>query len=288
MATLDGGATEERAEEHRAEGDCAEEQPTQESAPEESPAEERAEECTQERTAADAVPGVAEPSSGVAVPYCTGQRLAPLCPWLLRHCHGASCEPLMAHDPAERTVEFCQFATIGAPSYCANRPTSAEKVLYYELEILQDLAAPLSFACAGFDSTRVGADAGAPRLVGGGVGDDDESWGVDGVRSLAWHGGGYGRRWGCQWAVGDVISLAANVDVGKIAVAKNGAWFSEAGGVIFMHERIKESEGAVFPCLTAAAGRRLRYNLDGASHGPFRFGPPPSGVWEGVPLLVET
>lgn len=283
MKALDGGLAKERSEEPQVDGECTEErsalaaEPAADSEVEDSDSDASPEESAQEVTAAEAPPPAVAPSSGLKV--------APLCPWLLRHCHGTGCEPLMAHDPAERTVEFCQFATIGAPTYCARRPNS---VLYYELEILQDLAAPLSFACAGFDSTRVGADAGAPRLVGGGVGDDEESWGVDGVRSLAWHGGGYGRKWGCQWAAGDVISLAANVDVGKIAVAKNGAWFSEAGGVIFMHDRIKESEGSVFPCMTAAAGRRLRYNLDGASHGPFRFGPPPSGVWEGVPLLPGT
>ncbi len=35
--------------------------------------------------------------------------------------------------------------------------------------------------------------------------------------------------WPCSWAVGDVIGLAANLDLGKIAVSKNGSWEDPPG-----------------------------------------------------------
>merc|ERR1712039_512079 len=114
---------------------------------------------------------------------------------------------------------------------------------------------------------------------GDGVGDDTESWGLDGIRKQAWHDGCKG--WACGWSAGDVIGFAANVDLGKIAVAKNGDWSSDGCGVVFPDEKIK---AGVYPCMTGGAFALL-YNLDGSTHGEFRHGPPADDMWNVRSLL---
>ena len=76
-----------------------------------------------------------------------------------------------------------------------------------------------------------------------------------------------------DWVAGDVVSLAANVDAGKIAVAKNGgAW-----DIVFDDDAIKRG---VYPAFSFGVGGSVRYNLDGAAHGAFRHEPPPPSTWE--------
>merc|ERR550532_3150818 len=113
--------------------------------------------------------------------------------------------------------------------------------------------------------------------TGEGVGDDGNSWGFDGSRKMKWHAGC--QPWNCSWSASDVIGLAANVDVGKIAISKNGVWTEPPLGVMFESESIKEG---VYPCLTGG-GIKLRYNLDAAVHGAFKHAPPPSDIWDRAP-----
>ena len=69
-----------------------------------------------------------------------------------------------------------------------------------------------------------------------------------------------------------MIGLAANVDLGKIAISKNGKWAGEACGVVFEDEAIK---AGVFPYMSAG-GYTIRY-----SFADFKHGAPPLGadVW---------
>merc|ERR1711972_127714 len=165
-------------------------------------------------------------------------------------------------EPKSREVRFKMFSTVGAPDSMVK-----SGVLYYEVEMLPSQGIPqLGFASGEFQT-------GIDECQGDGVGDDGESWGLDGIRQLAWHGGG--KAWPCEWSAGDIIGLAANVDLGKIAVAKNGDWSSDGCGAVFDSEKIKTG---VYPCLTGAAFG-LRYNLDGSTHGAFRYGPPPQDTW---------
>jgi thiol-disulfide isomerase/thioredoxin len=164
----------------------------------------------------------------------------------------------LSHDLVDRTVSGNEFATIGAPNLLATAG-----VIYYEIEVVSSRGVPqIGFAGSSF--------APCDQRTGEGVGDDAESWGFDGTRKLAWFEGGTG--WDVEWANGDVIGFAANIEEGKIAVSKNGAWEPSPLGVFFTNEAIKSG---VYPCMTLQ-GYTVRYNLDGSGHGPFKHGPPTS------------
>ena len=85
-----------------------------------------------------------------------------------------------------------------------------------------------------------------------------------------WHDGA--RDWAGSWSEGDVIGLAANVDIGKVAVAKNGCWSGEGLGVVFEDAKIMSG---VYPALSVTKGE-LRYCFS----APFSFGPPEPNVWQ--------
>ena len=81
-------------------------------------------------------------------------------------------------------------------------------------------------------------------------------------------------RWTCKpWAAGDVIGLAANVGLGKVAVSRNGDWCERGCGVVFSDRAIR---GGVYPALSIQR-HPLRYAF--AADG-FRHAPPPAEVWE--------
>jgi nucleoredoxin len=168
------------------------------------------------------------------------------------------------HDATARTIKFFEFATIGTPDSLAKSGT-----VYYELEILESEGIPqVGFASPDFE---IGVD----TQTGEGVGDDKLSWGFDGVRQLAWFDGD--KSWPCEWQVGDVLGFAAHIDVGKIAVSKNGVWSETPLGVFFSHEIIKSG---VYPCLTGGHGYKLRYNLNGTTHGNYKYDLPTSQLWD--------
>eukprot|EP00441_Pelagodinium_beii_P027855 CAMPEP_0197654422 /NCGR_PEP_ID=MMETSP1338-20131121/38838_1 /TAXON_ID=43686 ORGANISM="Pelagodinium beii, Strain RCC1491" /NCGR_SAMPLE_ID=MMETSP1338 /ASSEMBLY_ACC=CAM_ASM_000754 /LENGTH=706 /DNA_ID=CAMNT_0043229865 /DNA_START=72 /DNA_END=2189 /DNA_ORIENTATION=- len=165
------------------------------------------------------------------------------------------------HDVATKTVMLKSFPTLGAPELLVKSGT-----LYYEIEILESEGIPqCGFAGIGFDTSD--------DYSGDGVGDDTKSWGFDGVRGARWNGGS--AEWPCSWKTGDIIGFAANIDLGKIAISKNGSWTDSPNGLVFKNPQIKEG---VYPAFTGS-GYNLRYNLDGDKHGPFAHAPPPSHVW---------
>lgn len=176
----------------------------------------------------------------------------------------------LTHDVSARRIAFQGFATAGAPDI---RATSG--VLYYEIAVEASEGIPqFGFALDCFERQD--------GYTGEGVGDDNTSWGADGVRNLLWHGAET-TPWQSSWAVGDVVGFAANIDKGAIAVSKNGSWSADCQGLIFKDDKIKEG---VYPCLTGS-GYTIVYNLDGDKHGTFKHGPPPPELWDGdVPDFV--
>lgn len=166
-------------------------------------------------------------------------------------------------DVEQCCVEFQSFGTVGAPNW----PTPPGGVIYYEIEVLAAEGIPqFGFATSEFKAED--------DYSGDGVGDDNDSWGVDGTRNVKWHGGET-TAWGCSWATGDIIGIAANVATGKMAVSKNGSWSDEPCGVVFEHDGLK---AGIYPALTAS-GYKVRYNFDGQVHGPYAHGPPPESFW---------
>jgi thiol-disulfide isomerase/thioredoxin len=167
----------------------------------------------------------------------------------------------MQHEVANRSIQFNEFATIGAPE-----SLTTSGVSYYEIEVCETGGIPqIGFAAPAFET--------CDSYTGAGVGDDKVSWGFDGTRQVAWFGGSVS--WNCEWAVGDVIGFAANVDLGKVAVSKNGNWTEAPQGVFFENDLIKSG---VYPCLTGA-GYKVRYNLNGTTHGPYKYSAPSAEEW---------
>ena len=64
---------------------------------------------------------------------------------------------------------------------------------------------------------------------GEGVGDDENSWAIDGVRHLAWHQGP--GAFDFTWSTGDVIGIAADFINGSLHFARNGNWVVAFEGV---------------------------------------------------------
>merc|ERR1712014_396279 len=96
---------------------------------------------------------------------------------------------------------------------------------YYEVKIGKDLQTPQF----GWATNRF--QEGPPDEYLDGVGDDAESWGVDGLRFKMWHGDAQdGRRlgWPRKWEEGDIIGLAIDIDAGVMQFSLNGDWIEEA------------------------------------------------------------
>ena len=170
----------------------------------------------------------------------------------------------VSYDFNARTIRFLGFPTVGAPESLAE-----SGILYYEFEIVGGLfEAQMGFATRDF---AIGVD----ERTDEGVGDDAHSWGVDGSRGLLWCDGSHpdhNSTWPCQWSVGDVIGLAHNVDLGKVAVSKNGNWSREDGcGVVLEGDVFKV---AVYPAMSASSG-----TVSHCLSAPFKHGPPEPAVW---------
>eukprot|EP00937_MAST-01D_sp_MAST-1D-sp2_P000642 g642.t1 len=107
-----------------------------------------------------------------------------------------------------------------------------------------------------------------------GVGDDTSSWGVDGVRVKAWHGGP--KSFGKEWKDGDVIGVAADLEpptpdaapANTLRFSHNGSW-DEPMGAAF--ERISYVHG-IRPALTLGRNFACEVNF---GEKPFVHAPPP-------------
>jgi len=159
----------------------------------------------------------------------------------------------------------CCFPTFGAPD-----KLTTSGVLYYEIEVIQAHGFP-QFGFASKDSIPL-----SELATGEGVGDNDNSWAVDGMRGRLWHNGDE-TEWKGIWMEGSVLGLAANVDTGMVAVSKDGSWGEddETGfGLVFCNEAIRDG---VFPAFTASR-HTVRYRFQGDD--TLQYGPPTETIWE--------
>lgn len=107
-----------------------------------------------------------------------------------------------------------------------------------------------------------------------GVGDNMESCGFDGARRRMYYLEEE-VEWPCSWKLGDVICMAANVDLGKVAVARNGSWKEAGCGVLLAGDEFKMP---VYPAFSMLQGE-LRYCIE----APFKYSPPGADIWEHTP-----
>ena len=111
------------------------------------------------------------------------------------------------------------------------------------------------------------------KTVEKGVGDDGQSWGVDGARICKWHRGDH-VPFGCVWRKGDVIGLACELPSaaggrGRILVSVNGN-FSPPNGAAFDLPPGLDGLHPAFSCHLGA----VRCNLGGDPARPLRHAPP--------------
>jgi hypothetical protein len=164
-------------------------------------------------------------------------------------------------DVNERTVAFTgSFATVRSAQRC---PLGAKG--YYEMEILEiegHSRHRYGFATASFERVLAASDKG--------LGDDNQSWEVNGRAQKAMHNG-HETDYKCdQWTNGDVIGLACDLDKMQMHVSHNGS-FAAPNGVVFELAPDAVRDG-LFAALTGSSGK-VRFNLGGVT---FKYAPPSS------------
>ena len=182
----------------------------------------------------------------------------------------------------ERTADFHSFSTVRSCRSCSQGQSA-----YYEIEILDDeLENPqFGFCSPGFES--------AQTYTGIGVGDDQNSWGVDGMRSRKWRTGADGQdiveKYMCRWKCEDVLGFAVDLVERKIFVSVNGS-YEWPNGLAFELEESAMQGGSIFAAFTASCGK-VRYNMGDT---PFKYSPPTTwllgfnGYWSPITNLLRT
>jgi len=169
-------------------------------------------------------------------------------------------------NPYMRTVVFDRKSTLLSNDYC---PIGQKG--YYEIEILlPDASAPqYGFASLPF---RAHATEGCD-----GVGDNQQSWAVDGVSKKRLHKSEGGNEdcvgdclYDCSWKKGDIIGLACDLKNNQVHVSVNGS-FDEPNGLIFELSSDDVQVG-LFAAFTGVSGK-LCYNLGQTT---FKHAPPSS------------
>ena len=155
-----------------------------------------------------------------------------------------------ARWPAQPTLRSTQRCPMGAKGY-------------FELEILYcDYQNPrYGFVSAAF--VRV---LGASKKM---VGDDGDSWAVDGNNQYTKHNDGSGEYvYMCKWKKDDVVGLACDLENMQLHVSVNGC-FDAPNGLLFTLSPDTVCDG-LFAAFTGSGGK-LRYNMGEA---PFKYAAP--------------
>jgi len=137
------------------------------------------------------------------------------------------------------TFEAVQFCTFGNPDAVLKSGT-----VYYEITLMKmdsDSAFQIGWATPQFSHN-------VDQLVDSGVGDDSESFGVDGGRGKLWHKG-EGSPWDYHWVLGDIIGCAIDFDQQQVHFGRNGYWVV----VGFAGDGVGSLlEKGIYPCITAS------------------------------------
>lgn len=106
----------------------------------------------------------------------------------------------------------------GFPSVILAGVCLTQGTWYYEGEVLEAGIGQVGWV----DDSFVGA-----ASQGHGVGDEANSWAVDGQRMVSWFEGC--RSWGGAWKAGDVLGMLADMDRRVLAFSLNGQWLPPMG-----------------------------------------------------------
>ena len=103
-----------------------------------------------------------------------------------------------------------------------------------------------------------------------GLGDNNQSWAVNGMAQVAMHNA-QSKEYKCdQWKNGDVIGLACDLDKMQMHVSHNGS-FAAPNGVVFEFAADAMGDG-LFAAFSGITGK-VRFNLGGVT---FKYAPPSS------------
>jgi hypothetical protein len=175
-------------------------------------------------------------------------------------------------------ISFSQFSTV-----IAHTPIAPGTKAYFEVHILSAGADPqFGLATEKFAQSSV--------YTGDGVGDDEHSWGVDGVRHKLWHKGGMPGN--VSWSEGDVVGFAVDAGEYNCHVSVNGRPIltfdiigAKGGGSVFSKTH------TLFPAFSCGNNCRIKINF---GEDPFCHpvhavrlltAPPPAAP---APSLVDT
>ena len=162
----------------------------------------------------------------------------------------------------QNTVRFMSYSSVATETYVDRGKC------YYEVEILSVKGFP-TFGWVSRDF-----EVGINHLFDCGVGfprEDDvshDSWAIDGVNQRKWPSK---VAFGHAWKVGDVVTIAADLDSGKLAFGLNGD-FSAPMGAAFENIFERRPRFALSPALSGSHNTQVRINF---GERPFKF-PPPS------------
>ena len=182
-------------------------------------------------------------------------------------------------------LEFRDFCSLRSKQCCRLGERG-----YFEVEILEPEihSCPVGFASAAYVERRVVPDSalslegslkGCPiflfmqgsglRHTHCGIGDDDSSWAVDGIRQLKYHQ--WPTAYTFAWKAGDVLGLACDLQEMQIKVSVNGS-FSQPNGLVFElgPGDVLKCKRGLFAAITGTRGK-VRCNLGGR---PFRHAAP--------------
>ena len=167
-------------------------------------------------------------------------------------------DPMASHVSSDHRCVFVGFNTVCADSARVPRGGCG----YFEVEIER---------CVGLVQLGwVGAVEAVNEYSGVGVGDDETSWGVDGIRVQKWHGcGGDAYEIARKWRDGDVICCAADLAAGDLLFALNGDW---EGPDVRAFSGIDIPTDGLAPACSGECGFSCVFNLGDRA---WRHAPPP-------------
>jgi hypothetical protein len=184
----------------------------------------------------------------------------------LRHIRGPPDAVSIASD---RTITFSKsFATVGSPQVLGNdQLTHFFEVVLVKMPPAGVGALQIGWAAADFDTT-------VRTNTSSGVGDDEYSWSIDGIRGRVYGTGAISSFKESEWKQGDVVGCGITSS-GELIFGRNGKYDTPLG-IAFQHVCAKHG---LFPAISGStkSGELVVRPNYGDRHPPFRYASPNLG-----------